>query len=433
MGRVGRGGLVAGLAGAGEDVASGSARWRRGEAVRAEAQAAKDAAAQAFYELDTVQRDVLISVEAVSASDDSPGAKRAVADFAAMGRRIDEVSSAYISALDAHDLDAEELDPAVAAQARQQLEQSRQQLLSVKAELERFAGFLEPLVAAAETRLAQVGPAVERAKQSWLAASNALDEVRAARLGPDELARRLAALGPQLTLMGEGAGRHGVQTVLQTASEVQRTAEAVRAEAERLPQQAREVDQRLASLRTRTQALETRAGNLGPTLSELRRRFSAECWQDLQNVPEQSEAAVRSAQDRLAEAAKARDELRWDDATGVIATVRTLLSTADGAVAVVNERLHSLNEAQRAPEAEIERTRFAVRDAQRLAMAGRSAPDPRHAAPLDAAVARLDGAAEALTGRHPDYWHFLTEMAAVRETAAQVVQAIREERGAGNR
>lgn len=414
-------------------MASGSARWGRGDAGRAAAQAAKDAAAQAFLDLDTVQRDVRISVEAVAASDNSPNARRAIADFAALGTRIDQASQEYITALDAHDLDAEDLDHGSANQARQQLERAKQQLVAVKTELERFAGFLQPLVAAAETQLAQVGPAVERAKRAWLAASNALDAVKAARIGSEDLSRQLAALGPQLQLIGEGAGKHGVQTVLRTAADVQRSAEKIRAEADRLPEQAREIDQRLASLRTRTQALETRAGNIGPTLSELRRRFSSACWVDLQNVPEQTEAAVRNAQQRLAEAAKARDEQRWPDAISILATTRTLLNTADGAVATVNERLHSLNEAQRAPQAEIERTRFALRDAQRLAMAGRSSPDPRHAGPLDAAVERLDRAEQGLTGRHPDYWHFLTELAAVRETAAHVVQAIREERGAGHR
>ena len=414
-------------------MAGGSARWRRGEGLRAEAQAAKDAAAQAFYELDMAQRDVRISVEAVTAADNSPGARRAIADFAELGNRIDRISSDYITALDSIDLDAQELDAGAVARARQSLEQSRQQLLGAKAELERFSGFLQPLLDAAETQLAQVVPAVERAKQGWLAASNALDAVRAARLNADDLARRLAALSPQLTLLTEGAGKHGVQAVLRTAAEVQRSAEAVRAEAERLPEQAREIDQRLASLRTRTDALETRAAGVDPTLSELRRRFSAACWEDLQQVPQQSVEAVRNARTRLVEAEKARDEQRWADAGNVLAAVRTLLATADGALSTVNERLHSLNEAQRAPQAEIERTRFALRDAQRLAMTGRSAPDPRHAAPLDAALLRLDRAAEALSGRHPDYWQFLTEMAAVRETAAQVVQLIREERGAGAR
>ena len=410
-------------------MAGGSARWRRNEGLRADAQAAKDAAAQAFYELDMVQRDVRISVEAVTAADNSPSARHAVADFAALGTRIDQISSAYIEALDATDLDAEELDPGAAAQARQRLEHSQQQLRAVKADLERFSEFLKPLVAAAETQLVQVAPAVARAKQSWLDASNALDAVRAARLTADDLARRLASLSPQLALLGEGAGRHGVQKVLQTAAEVQRTAEAVRAEAERLPEQAREIDQRLASLRTRTQGLQTKSGGIEPTLSELRRRFSAACWQDLQQVPQQTQDAVRNAATKLAEAERARDEQRWPDAVSILADTRTLLNTADGALNAVNDRLHSLNEAQRAPQAEIERTRFALRDAQRFAMAGRSAPDPRHAQPLDAALARLDRAAEALTGRHPDYWQFLTEMAAVRETAARVVQLIREEHG----
>jgi len=289
-------------------VAGGSARWRRNEGLRADAQAAKDAAAQAFYELDMVQRDVRISVEAVTAADNSPSARHAVADFAALGTRIDQISSAYIEALDATDLDAEELDPGAAAQARQRLEHSQQQLRAVKADLERFSEFLEPLVAAAETQLVQVAPAVARAKQSWLDASNALDAVRAARLTADDLARRLASLSPQLALLGEGAGRHGVQKVLQTAAEVQRTAEAVRAEAERLPEQAREIDQRLASLRTRTQGLQTKSGGIEPTLSELRRRFSAACWQDLQQVPQQTQDAVRNAATKLAEAERARDE-----------------------------------------------------------------------------------------------------------------------------
>ena len=83
------------------------------------------------------------------------------------------------------------------------------------------------------------------------------------------------------------------------------------------------------------------------------------------------------------------------------------------------------------PQAEIERTRFAVRDAQRLAMAGRQKPDPRHAGPLDDSVARLDRAVAALEGRHPDYWHFLTETVGVRTTVARVVAQIREERGQG--
>lgn len=210
-----------------------------------------------------------------------------------------------------------------------------------------------------------------------------------------------------------------------------REAEAIRGEAERLPETAAEIDKRLSSLRTRTQALQTRAGQVDPVLSELRRRFSAACWQDLQQVPDQATRAVRQAEEKLAEGRKARGEQRWADATSQLSTVRALLNGVDEAIKAAGDRLQRLNEVSFDKTKEVERTRFAIRDAQRLAMAGRSTPDPRHAGPLDDAVERVDRAVESLEGRHPDYWHLLTELDAVKESVHQVVDQIREQRAAG--
>ncbi|MFF7180868.1 hypothetical protein [Streptomyces sp. NPDC008121] len=412
----------------------GTRRWfgGRGESQRAEAQAAKDAAAAAFYELDTAQRDLRISIETITAVDDSPGARRAVEGFAALGRRIDEASLAYITAVDAHDLDRDELDAATASRARAELTRAKDELLRVKGELDRFEQGLGPLLDTAETQLARLAPAVERARQALRSASTALDTAREAGLRADDLAARLAALGPDLTKLNEGAGRHGVPATLQRADRVLRDAEAVRSEAERLPERAAETDKRLVSLRTRAQALTTRAGGVEPVLSELRRRFSAACWQDLQHVPDQAADSLRQAEERLEEAAAARAEQRWPDATSLLATARALLNQTDEAVSAAGDRLRRLDAVAKDPQHEIDRARFAVRDAQRLAMAGRTTPDPRHARPLDDGVARLDRAVAALdNGRHPDYWHFLTELEAVRATAARVVELIREERGGG--
>jgi hypothetical protein len=412
----------------------GTRRWfggGRGEGPRADAQAAKDAAAAAFYELDTAQRDLRISIETITAVDSSPGARRVVDDFAALGRRIDEVSHGYITAVDAHDLDRDDLDASVAARARGELNRAKDELVRVKGELDRFAQGLGPLLDKAETQLARLAPAVERARQALLSASNALDSARSSGLRADDLAARLAALAPELTMLNQGAGRHGVAETLHRADHVLRDAEAVRAEAERLPERAAETDKRLVSLRTRAQALTNRAGSVEPILSELRRRFSAACWQDLQPVPEQAATSVRQAEERLKEAAKARDEQRWADATSLLSTVRALLNATDEAVSAAGDRLQRLNAVSKDPQQEIERTRFAIRDAQRLAMAGRHTPDPRHARPLDDSVARLERAIAGLDGRHPDYWHFLTETEAVRRTVARVVDQIREDRGAG--
>ncbi|OIJ86216.1 hypothetical protein [Streptomyces colonosanans] len=411
----------------------GTRRWfgGRAEGLRTEAQAAKDAAAAAFYELDTAQRDLRISIETITAVDDSPAARRAIADFEALGQRIDEVSHRYIEAVDAHDLDRVDLEASAASRARAELTTAKDDLVRVKQELDRFAQGLGPLLGKAETQLARVAPAVERARQALLAASNALDDVRNSGLKADDLAARLAALAPELTKLNQGAAQYGVPQTLERAERVTREAEAVRAEAARLPERAAEIDNRLVSLRTRAQALTTRAGQVDPVLSELRRRFSAACWQDLQHVPDQAGEAVRQAELKLKEAQAARAAQHWPDATSLLSTVRALLNTTDEAVSAAGDRLRQLNAVQKDPQAEIERTRFAVRDAQRLAMTGRTAPDPRHARPLDESVARLDRAIATLEGRHPDYWHFLTETEAVRQTAAQVVARIREERGTG--
>ncbi|MFC9286398.1 hypothetical protein ACFT0E_06885, partial [Streptomyces sp. NPDC057052] len=173
-------------------------------------------------------------------------------------------------------------------------------------------------------------------------------------------------------------------------------------------------------------------GQVEPILSELRRRFTAACWQDLQHVPDQSAEHVRRAEAKLAEAQSARDAQRWPDATALLSTARALLNSTDEAVSAAGDRLTRLNAVQKDPRQEIERTRFAIRDAQRLAMAGRNTPDPRDARPLDEAVARLERAIATLEGRHPDYWHFLTETEAVRHTVSGVVTRIREDRGAGH-
>jgi DNA repair exonuclease SbcCD ATPase subunit len=412
----------------------GTRRWfgGRADSQRAEAQAAKDAAAAAFYELDTAQRDLRISIETITAVDDSPAARRAVDGFEALGRRIDEASGQYIGAVDAHDLDRDDLEASVAARARTELTAARDELDRVKRELDRFAEGLGPLLGKAETQLARLAPAVERARQSLQAASDALDAVRASGLRADDLAARLAALAPELTKLNQGAGRHGVPGTLERAERVTREAEAVRAEAARLPERAAEIGKRLVSLRTRAQALTTRSEQVEPVLSELRRRFTAACWQDLQHVPDQAAETVRQAERKLAEARAARDEQRWPDATALLSTVRALLNETDEAVSAAGDRLRQLNAVQKDPQAEIDRTRFAIRDAQRLAMAGRHTPDPRDARPLDEAVARLERAIGSLEGRHPDYWHFLTETDAVRRTVAGVVGRIREERGAGH-
>ncbi len=287
-------------------MSGGTRRWGwggsgggRAESLRADAQAAKDDAATAFYELDTAQRGLRISIETIQAVDDSPAGRRAVAEFAEFGTRIDRVSADYINTVDSFDLDRDDLDQATAMRAHEQLRKATNELERARADLQHFEYGLRRVLEKAETQLARLAPAVERARQALRGATEALEKTREAGLRADELAERLARLGPELTRLNEGAGQHGVAETLQRADRVAREAEVVRGEAEHLPEKAAEIDKRLSSLRTRAQALRTRARQVEPVLSELRRRFSLACWQDLQHVPQEAERSARQAEEKL--------------------------------------------------------------------------------------------------------------------------------------
>ena len=79
-----------------------------------------------------------------------------------------------------------------------------------------------------------------------------------------------------------------------------------------------------------------------PSLSG--RRFTVACWQDLQHVPNRAAETVKQAEEKLREAAKAREEQRWADATALIATARALLNSTDESVSAAGERLRRLRE-----------------------------------------------------------------------------------------
>ncbi|GAB3120289.1 hypothetical protein GCM10027160_36020 [Streptomyces calidiresistens] len=421
--------VVAAVAISGAFTGGGTRRWGRGrvEDLREEARRAQGETAEAFYELELAQRGMQLSLETIRAVDDGPQARKAFADHAAFAERIDRANHEYISLMDSHDVESADLDATTASRARHDFTRMRDELRRAKEDLERFGQSLAPLVERAEQELARVAPAVERAKRALLEATRALDTVREAGLDAGDSAADLAALAPELRLLNEGAARHGVQPTLTRAEEVTRRAGEITARMTELPRRAEEVGRRLTSLRTRAEAITTRAGQVGPTLSELRRRFSAACWQDLQRVPDEAAEAVAGARRTLDGVERARREQRWDDAADGITEAQALLARTDELVSTAGDRLRRLNEVSFDASKEIERTRFAVRDAQRLAMVGRAVPEPRHAERLDGAVERLDAAVAALErgGRNPDYWRFLMETKAVRDIAGAVVEDIR--------
>ncbi|MYW02646.1 hypothetical protein [Streptomyces sp. SID3343] len=408
--------------------------WRRRkEAARTAALAARDGASEAFLRLDTAQRDMMLSLETVRAVRGARGTEDALRSFAAVSLHIDEASAAYIGLMDRHPLD-NELETQEYEDARRELDDTARKLDAVREELDRFGTSLGPILAQAEQALAQLPPAVDRARRAAAAAAQAVADTERAGLGAATLTTRLAEIRTDLTELDRGPAALGIPGTLDVAARIESAAAELRAEAERLPKQREEVTNRLSSLRTRTQALESRLATVEPALHRLRTGYAQSCWTDLEQVPAKVRQALGIAQARLEEAGGAAGRGEYADAVSRLATARATLKGADEAMASVHDRLTGLEEVARDPEAELERTRFALRDAQRLALGGRANAEERYAQRLDALVYRLEAIAGEPEKHRPDWWRFLSETRAIRAEVTETVQIIREDRaGPGTR
>ncbi|WP_436772933.1 hypothetical protein [Yinghuangia sp. YIM S09857] len=406
--------------------------WRRRrEAARAAAGAAREAAGEAFLRLDTAQRDLRISLETVRAVEPTDASADALRRFETLSDLVDEASASYIGVMDRHPLDSDDLETTDYDAARRELEAVARRLDDVGKELERFGGSIGPMIARADAALSQLPPKTEQARQTVRAAEAAVRVAVREGLASAAYEQRLAALHADLAELEKGAVAHGVGGTLALAARVTTTAQTLYEEADRLPRLRDDVTKRLSSLRTRAQAVASRADNLEPALSRLRQGYSAACWADLEGTGAAVARAVEVAEARIDEASAAANGREWADAVSRLATARAALNNADEAMAAVHDRLRDLDEVARDPEGEIERTRFALRDAQRLAVGDRAAAEEKYARSLDALVFRLEAVGDQVDVPHPDWWRFLTETRAIRTQVARIVQQIRDDRAGG--
>lgn len=87
------------------------------------------------------------------------------------------------------------------------------------------------------------------------------------------------------------------------------------------------------------------------------------------------------------------------------------------------DRLAALRDVRADPARYAADVRFVLRDAQRLVV---DRGLVREYGPiLDAQSVRLDNAQQRLTGVHPDFWLYLTELRGIRERVREVVAQAR--------
>ncbi|WP_433478158.1 molecular chaperone DnaJ [Spirillospora sp. CA-142024] len=408
----------------------GDQRRRSGRGAQAAAGAveAREAAAAAFYDMDQAQKYIDGRVT-VFEDLDAKAAAPARREFSGLAEAADAASVAYISVLDAHDLDDRDRSPAEYDAARRAFVASTERLQHITRNLNGFAERLAPQMARLESALDQLPPRLTAARDAVAAADTAVAAAKEAGMDAAEPEAELERARQVLAQLGsQGLGGLGLDGAIRKADEVREIAERAREAAAELPQMAQKVRNSLASARTRVDVVANRAGPVREAMRILVRGYSQSCWQDLKGAPESIEAAVTRARERLNEASAYAARTEWRQAQQALTAARTELNAADRRAGQVTGRVDELKAVAEDPSRPAESVHFAVRDAQRLAMSQPGGPAPRHAQVLDSLVERLERAPDRLTGAHPDYWAYLQELESIKTTAGDVVARIRAER-----
>ncbi|MFC4603762.1 hypothetical protein [Rhodococcus kronopolitis] len=236
------------------------------------------------------------------------------------------------------------------------------------------------------------------------------------RAGSDELDAAAAALGA-------ARARHDAKDIRAATSRVLTAVAGLQESLGAAPTREHEARTALASVRTRVEAARTRAGGLRAAYSDILREFTMASSLDLTGNEQSSHRHIEAAAAGLVDIERALSGGDPDLALEHTERVRTDLAAADHAVDSVTDRLRLLREVRGDPGAKLAAVRFRLKDAQHLAVNTGLAGE--WGSVLDAQVDRIDRISGALQGTHPDYWAYITELDAVSEFIAGVVQRMR--------
>jgi len=388
---------------------------RRNETPDAAALEARNAVTQAFLALDDEQRAAAAAVAAAVELGTGARIARSWADIAAIG---DAATEAYLTATRDFPLDG--TGPVAGSRAADQrataqIEKARESIRRFRAThsrvLDDAALALDSLprtVQAARAAVVEARAAVQQAEATGVRSSRAEAQLA-------EAERATAALDPP------GAGLRQRRDAAVRVLELARSASTSATDA---PRTARSVRSALTSIATRRAAAGTKAEQIEPTMSALRREFSEPCSRDLIGSEARTREALAQADVAIETARRDADVGDWDSAADQVTAARSALSRAEDRHEAVTGRLAELRAVRADPAKFAADTRFVLRDAQRLVV---DRGLVREFGPiLDAQSVRLQNAQDRLTGVHPDYWLYLTELRGITERVRAVVAEARK-------
>jgi len=389
---------------------------RRDDAPDAAALAGRAAASQAFLALDDEQR---AAADAVRTADELGGGRPLGAEWAQVARAGDRATEAYLATTAQFPLDG----TGPVAGAKQADERALREIEAARETIRRFRSTHARTLDEAAHLLRALPVAVQEARSALVTARTAVQAADTSGTRSRRAAERLAE-AEQAAAGIEAAG--GVRDRRAAATRTLELALAAATLATEAPRAAAGVRSAFGSVATRRAAAATKADRIPPALSALRREFSEPCSLDLADAEKKARAALAAVDRAITQAHERADAGEWDDAADAIAEARAQLGAAEQAHDSVAGRLADLRAVRADPGKFAADTRFVLRDAQRLVVDRGLVK--RFGPILDAQSVRLQNAQDRLTGVHPDYWLYLSELRGVRTRAQEVVAEARSAR-----
>ena len=323
-----------------------------------------------------------------------------------------QAASAYLAAED-------QFDGVQSPTATAAFEQVTAQLVAATQALDEFyrahRGHLEESTAmlAAIPQVAQQALQTAEAARDGLRRHQAYGDYPSVRASAAALDDAVAAL----------QAARGANPVREAAGRVREAAAALDSALAAAPSKERDASHAVSSVTTRIAAVQTRAERLAPAYSALLREFNARSSADLVRNEQDSRLQIEQAEADLQKARGALTAGNPEGALELTSAARTHLADAEAKVDGVTDRLRLLRHVRENPRAKENEIRFRLRDAQMLAVNRGLVRE--WGSVLDAQLERIDRIAGTLTGRHPDYWAYITQLDAVSAFIAEVVQKMR--------
>ncbi|GAA5103752.1 hypothetical protein GCM10023319_71830 [Nocardia iowensis] len=349
--------------------------------------------------------------------------RRLAAAWEPVRSRCYDAAAAYVTMTE--QLEQAERDGTALPQGPQQAETVTRQLTEAARAVDEFYRGNQ---AQLENAVAVLGAVPQLAEQVKIAAARVRGQAATSEYANYPSVREQTAAVDEalLTLEAAGSGASAA-TVRDAANRLEAATKRLADALAQAPSRAGAAKTAIASVTTRLAAARTKAEGLAPAYSALLREFSAASSADLTDNGRESQRAIDAADAALARARAAAAENDPEIALDLTTSARGYLTEAEQLVEAVTKRLTLLREVRSDPQGKAKAVRFRLRDAQMLAVSRGLVTE--WGSVLDAQAARIDRISETLTGRHPDYWAYVTELDTITAFIAGVVDRMRKQAG----